>query len=112
MDDLVCTRRNDVFLYQHFYAVGDRLKKTEWADPVRPVAILHSPQNFTLEYRDKREEREKDGKQRDNVDQAGRELNYPIRRAGNPGKQPSFSVHEDLIESQTHPREEKRGRVV
>jgi hypothetical protein len=36
-------------------------------------------------------------------------LDDPARRAGNPGKQPSLSVHEDLIESQTHPREEKRG---
>jgi hypothetical protein len=35
-------------------------------------------------------------------------LDDPIRRGGNPGKQPSLSVNEDLIESRTHLREEKR----
>jgi hypothetical protein len=38
-------------------------------------------------------------------------LDHPIRRAGNPGEKPPLSVHEDLIESRTHPREEKRDRV-
>jgi hypothetical protein len=39
-------------------------------------------------------------------------LNDPIRRARNPGEKPLLSMHEDLIESRAHLREEKRGRVV
>jgi hypothetical protein len=35
-------------------------------------------------------------------------LDEPIGRASNPGKQASLSVNEDLIESRTHLREEKR----
>ena len=93
---------------QHFDSVCDRLEKTERPDAIRPVAILHSRQNFSLQHRDEREKREKHGEQRDNVDQAGRDLDHPIRRAGKPGKQPSLSVHEDLIKSRTHLREEKR----
>jgi len=73
---------------------------------------LHSPENFPLQHRHEREKREKHGEQRDNVDQAGGDLDDPIRRAGNPGKQPSLSVNEDLIESRSHLREEKRGAVV
>jgi hypothetical protein len=84
------------------------LEKTKRPHAIWSIAVLHPGQNFPLQHRDEREKREKNGKQGDNVDQAGRDLNYPIRRAGNPGKQPSLSVHEDLIESRTHLREEKR----
>ena len=108
MHDLVCTCRDDVLFDQHFDAVSDGLEKTERPDAVRSVAILHSRQNFSLQHRYKRKEREKHGEQRDNVDQAGRDLDDPIRRASNPGKQPSLRMDEDLIESRTHLREEKR----
>jgi hypothetical protein len=35
-------------------------------------------------------------------------LDDPVRRASNPGKQPPLRMDEDLIESRTHLREEKR----
>src|SRR5262245_861369 len=108
MHDLISTRRNDVVLDQHLYSIRDRLEKTERTNAVRPVTVLHSPQYLPLQHRDQREEREKHGEQRGNIDQAGNDLNYPARRTGNQGKQQSLSLHEDLIESRTHPREEKR----
>src|SRR5207237_5252420 len=100
MDDLVRARRNDVFLDQHFNSVGDRLKKSKWADAVRPVTILHPPENFSLEHRDEREKGEKHSKKRGNVQQAGNDLNGPIRRATRSRrKQRFFCADEDLINS-------------
>ena len=108
MHNLVCTCRNDVFLDQHFYAVRDWLEKTERAHAIRSIAVLHPRQNFPLQHRHEREKREKHGEQRDNVDQAGGDLDDPARSASNPGKQPPLRMDEDLIESRGHLREEKR----
>ena len=46
--DLVRPRRDDIFLDQHFDPIGDGLKKTERPDAIWPVAVLHSPQNFSF----------------------------------------------------------------
>ena len=72
---------HDVFLDQHLDSVGNRLKQTEWPDPIRAVTVLHAPENFSLQHRHQREEREKHAEQRDDVDQTRRDLNDPIRRA-------------------------------
>ena len=74
MHDFIGPRGDDVFLDEHFDAIGDWLEKPEWADPVRSVAILHSSENFSLQHRDKREQGEEHGEHRDNVDQAGYDL--------------------------------------
>ena len=58
MDELIRSRRHNVFLDQHFDSVGDWLEKTERPDPVRAVAVLHPGKNFPLQYRDEREKRE------------------------------------------------------
>ena len=54
MHDLVRPRRHDVFLDQHFDAVGDWLEKTERADSIRAVAVLHPRENFSLQHGDER----------------------------------------------------------
>src|SRR5262249_13393577 len=41
-------------------------------------------------------------KQRNNVDQAGNDLDYPIRSADNPVKQPSLQMNKNLINRRTH----------
>src|SRR5213083_2026132 len=46
MYDLVCPHRDDVFLDQHFNAVGDWLKKAERPDAIRAVAVLYPCENF------------------------------------------------------------------
>ena len=82
MHDLVRARRHDVFLDQHLDAVRHRLKKPERPDAIWPVAILHAPENFPLQHRDEREEREKHTEQRENVDEARRDLDHPVGRPG------------------------------
>jgi hypothetical protein len=39
---LVCARRHDIFLDQHFDSICDRLEQAKWPDAIRPVTILHS----------------------------------------------------------------------
>jgi hypothetical protein len=39
-------------------------------------------------------------------------LNYPTWSAGDPRQQPVLRLHENLIESRTHPRQEKRLRLI
>src|SRR5262249_15446601 len=88
MHHLICARWHDVFLDQHFNAVCDWLEKSERPDAIRSIAILHSCEYFSLQHRDEREKREKHGEQRDNVDETRGDLEHPIRRACNPGKEP------------------------
>ena len=100
MDDLVGAGRHDVFFDQHFNSVGHRLEKSEWTDAIRAVTILHSPENFSFEDGDEREESEKHSEKRGNVQQAGNDLKGQIRRATRQRrKQPFFCANEDLINS-------------
>ena len=56
MHDLIGAHWHDVFLDQHFDAVGHRLKKSERPDAIWPVAILHASENFPLQHGDERKE--------------------------------------------------------
>src|SRR5437588_4246968 len=105
MDDLVRAGGNDVLLDQHFNSIGDGLEKAERTDAIRAVTILHAPKNFSFENRNQRKEGQENAEERDNVDQAGSNLNQPIRRAtANEGEQPLFCVDEDLVERIAHAR--------
>src|SRR5260370_40238829 len=105
MDDLVRAGGNDVFLDQHFNSIGDRLKKAEWTDAIRAVTILHAPKNFAVEDRNQGKEGQENAEERDNVDEAGSNLNQPIRRpTANEGEQPLFRVDENLVERIAHAR--------
>src|SRR5439155_11521035 len=102
MHDLIRTRGHDVFLDQHFDAVSDGLEQTEWADAIRAIAVLHPRENFPLQHRYKRKEREKHRKHRNNVDEAGDDLDQPTWRTGNQEKQPSLQMNKDLVKRRTH----------
>src|SRR5206468_12970272 len=102
MHDLIRTRGHDIFLDQHFDAVSDGLEQTEWADAIRAIAVLHPRENFPLQHRYKRKEREKHRKHRNNVDEAGDDLDQPTWRTGNQEKQPSLQMNKDLVKRRTH----------
>ena len=84
MHDLVGPHRHDVFFDQHLDAVGDWLKETERPDAIRAVTILYAPEDFPLQHRHEREESKKHTEQRENVNQARRDLNHPVRRPRQP----------------------------
>ena len=84
MHNLVGPHRDDVFLDQHLDAVGDWLKEAERPDPIRAVAILYSPEDFPFQHRHERKEREKHGEERENVNQARRDLDKPVGRTRQP----------------------------
>ena len=66
---------------QHFDAISNWLKKPEWPNSIRSVAILYSPKDFAFQHRHEREEGEKHGEQRENIDETRRDLDHPIRSA-------------------------------
>ena len=102
MHDLIRARRHDVFLDQHLDAVGHRLKKSEWPDAIRSVAILDPPENFPLQHRDEREERQEHAEDRENIDQTRSDLNNPARRARKPRQEPLLCNNKDLINRLAH----------
>src|SRR5438093_630346 len=59
MNKLVSTRGHYVFIYQHFDAVSHWLQKPEWSNAVRAIAILYPAENFSLQHRHHREQRQK-----------------------------------------------------
>ena len=88
--DFVGPRRHNVFLDQHLDPVGDRLEKPEWADAIRAVAILYAAEDFAFHHGDQRKESKKNAQHGANIDEARGDLDHPIGRAGQPGKQPLF----------------------
>ena len=103
MYDLVCPHRDDVFLDQHFNAVGDWLKKAERPDAIRAVAVLYPCENFSLQHREQREKRQEYSEQRQDINQARHHLSCPVRPPCQPRKQPVLCVHENLIDGLNHP---------
>ena len=81
MHHLVGARRHDVLLDQHLDAVGHRLEKTKGTDAIGSEPVLDAGEDFSLDHRDEGEEGEKDGEERDDVEQAGGNLADPIGRA-------------------------------
>ena len=102
MHELVGPRRHDVFLDQHFDAVSDWLKKTEWPHAIRSVAVLHPCENFPLQHRDEREEREKHGEQSENINQTRNNLHQPARCMRHRCKQRLLSANKYLIKESRH----------
>src|SRR4030095_15127710 len=104
MHNLVGTHRDDVFFDQHLDSVGDWLKEGERPAPIRAVPILYPPEDFPLQHRHERKEREKHGEERKNINQAHRDWAKPIGRTGKRREQPLLSTDENLIDGNAHLR--------
>ena len=99
MHGSIGARGDDVFLGQRLDAVGNRLKKAERADAVRPQPILDAGQSLALEDCGQREERRKEADDGRHAEQhAGRRL----PRRGKKTDQPVPEQNEDLIQSLDH----------
>jgi hypothetical protein len=88
---------DDVFLYQHFDAVGHRLQKPKWPNTVWAITILHPAEDLPFQHRHQREQRQEYSKQRANIEQTGRDLNNPAGRAREPRQQPLLRDNENLV---------------
>ena len=102
MHDLVRARRHDVFLDQHLDSVGHRLEQAEGPDAIGPEPVLNAGENFPLQHRDEREEREKHAEQRGDIEQAGSDLGEPVRRPGNEREDPLLRENKNLVEKTAH----------
>ena len=60
--ELVCPRRDDLFLEEELDAVRHRLEETEGTGAVRPQAELHEGQHAPLDVRHQREEAQQRGR--------------------------------------------------
>ena len=102
MHHLVRARRHDVFLDQHLDAIRHRLEQAERADAIWPVTVLDAGENFPLQHRHESEEREKHGEQRGDIEQAGNDLDEPVRRPAKEGEDPLLRENKNLVEKTAH----------
>ncbi len=102
VDNLISPRRDDIFLDQHFDAVSDWLEKAERPHAIRSIAVLHPCENFSLQHRYEREEREKHGEQSENINQTRYDLDQPARRMRHRCKQRLLSANKYLIKESRH----------